>query len=513
MAANLTSGRQQTYDDGAGKRILQGLKPDIVMLQEFNFGDNSAQQLRSFVDSICGTQCDYARGNGNLPNGIVARYPIVASGGWADPGLANDNRANRDFTWARIDVPGPVDLWVVSIHLLTTSASDRRAEAQALVKLIAQHVPSTDYLLIGGDFNTNSRSEATLGILKSVVVTGGPWPTDGRGDGDTNAPRKTPYDWVVANPILAAHAIPTVIGSNTFAHGLVADTRVYTPIEELAPALARDSAAVNMQHMGVVRDFDLQVDLPPTSVRVDAPQGSEEFQIGSSQTVRWTARGITKVNVAYSIDGVNFSSIATDVDATLGAISWTIPAPATTQGLIRVSNTEGTVSDTSDGAFSTLLEVSLPKVILNEILANEAGGAVAEEFVELFNAGSASVNLSGWSIADTATVRHVFPSGTSLAAGASVVVFGNSSGIPPGLSNAIGASSGALGLGNSSDTVTLTNTAGVVIDAFSYTGSLSSVDGMSMNRSPDRLPSAPFVLHNQLSTSNASPGRAVDGAP
>jgi len=40
VAANTTSGTQQSYDPGHGIRIFQGLKPDVVMIQEFNYGDN-----------------------------------------------------------------------------------------------------------------------------------------------------------------------------------------------------------------------------------------------------------------------------------------------------------------------------------------------------------------------------------------------------------------------------------------------------------------------------------------
>jgi hypothetical protein len=35
----------------------------------------------------------------------------------------------------------------------------------------------------------------------------------------------------------------------------VLDSRVYTPLSEIAPVQADDSASTNMQHMGVVRDF------------------------------------------------------------------------------------------------------------------------------------------------------------------------------------------------------------------------------------------------------------------
>ena len=67
---------------------------------------------------------------------------------------------NRDFAWARIDMPGPKDLWVVSVHLLTSSSGVRNTEATNLVNFIKANVPAGDYLAIGGDFNTDSRTEA-----------------------------------------------------------------------------------------------------------------------------------------------------------------------------------------------------------------------------------------------------------------------------------------------------------------------------------------------------------------
>jgi len=506
MAGNLSSGNKQSYDPGEGARILRGLKPDVAMLQELNVGANAPADLRAFVDTICGTDCGYARGApAQIPNGIVSRYPILASGDWTDPMVGN-----RAFTWARIDVPGPADLWAVSVHLLTTSSTNRQLEAQALVGFITGAVPAGDYVVIAGDFNTSSRGEPALTTLSQVVVTAGPWPVDRLGDGDTNSTRSKPYDWVVVSPGLAAHATPTVVGSSSFPDGLVADTRVYAPLEELAPALATDSAAVNMQHMGVVRDFDLP-SAPPASVHVDAPNGGERFDVGSSQVVRWTASGVPTVDVDYAADGVTFARIASGVDATLGAIGWSVPAPATAAGVVRVSS--GTVSDVSDAPFTVAAVVVPAQVRLNEILANEPGSSTGSEFVELYNAGGSAADLSGWTLSDGAAARHVFAAGTTLAPGATVVVFASKSAIPAGLSNAVGSSTGALSLGNTGDSVTIADATGAVVDSFTYGAALASVDGVSMNRSPDRSVSGAFVLHTALSTLQSSPGRAAVGSP
>jgi len=51
----------------------------------------------------------------------------------------------------------------------------------------------------------------------------------------------------------APHALH--MPSHTFTNGLVVDTRVYTPTNDLLPAVATNSGAFQMQHMAVVRDF------------------------------------------------------------------------------------------------------------------------------------------------------------------------------------------------------------------------------------------------------------------
>ena len=151
-------------------------------------------------------------------------------------------------------MPGPNDLWVVSVHLLTTD-SKRPAQVDGLVNLLNTHIPVDDFLLLGGDFNTDTRTEATVASLSARLVTSGPYPADQNGVTFTNANRNKPYDWVLASRCLDQNHAATVVGSSLYPSGLVIDTRVYTPLTELAPAQVGDSSAVNMQHMGVVRDF------------------------------------------------------------------------------------------------------------------------------------------------------------------------------------------------------------------------------------------------------------------
>ncbi|MBX3226829.1 MAG: endonuclease/exonuclease/phosphatase family protein [Labilithrix sp.] len=267
VASNLTSGNRQSYDPGEGARILQALKPDVALMQEFNYGRNTTAELTTFVHDTFGAEYTWSRETGaaQIPNGVVSRYPIVAKGQWADP-----QTSTRSFAWARIDVPGDRDLWTISVHLLTSGASRRQAEANAIVARVRAEIPAGDYVVLGGDFNTGSRTEQCIRTFGSLFKTQGPYPVDTRGNGGTSASRGSPYDWVLASPALDALETPAVVGGVSFTHGMVFDSRNFDPLANVAPVRRSDSGAVNMQHMAVVRDFALPVPEEPPVV-VEAP--------------------------------------------------------------------------------------------------------------------------------------------------------------------------------------------------------------------------------------------------
>src|SRR4051812_29441684 len=85
VTGNLTSGNNQSYED-PGIHIFRGLAADVALVQEFNVGGSSTAELRAFVDQAFGTEYTFARAqtSAQIPNGIVSRYPIVASGEWID---------------------------------------------------------------------------------------------------------------------------------------------------------------------------------------------------------------------------------------------------------------------------------------------------------------------------------------------------------------------------------------------------------------------------------------------
>ena len=511
MAANTSSGNLQSYDPGHGIRIFQGTDPDIVMIQEFNYGDNSATAIRNFVNTAFGTSFSYYReGGAQIPNGVISRWPIIAAGEWDDTQVSN-----RDFAWARIDVPGPKDLWAVSVHLLTTSSSVRNTEASNLVNFIRANVPVGDYLVIGGDFNTSSRSEATFSTFSQVVTTAAPYPADRNGNTNTNASRGSPYDHVLVDSDLRQYQVATVIGGSTFSAGLVADTRVYSPISEISPALSADSGATNMQHMAIIKDFLIPGDTVAASVALSSPNGGESWAGGSSQSIRWTSSGVTNVKLEYTLNGTSWTVITSSTSASTSSYTWTVPSSATTAAKVRVSDaSNAAITDTSTSAFTiTGSGGGTGTVFINEVLINEPGSDVTREFVELINPAGTAVDLSGWTLSDSAGLRHTFASGTTVGAGKAITVFGGAAGIPAGTANAVAASTGTLSLSNSTETVTVRNSAGTTVATASFGSTLTGTDGVSANRSPDGSSSGTFVLHNTLNSSSpASPGERASGS-
>ncbi len=255
MAANISSGSPPAYGAADGVRIFQGLRADVVLIQELNVGHDTKAELDAFVATTFGASFSYYREQGQgvqIPNGIISRYPITDSGSWSDPQVGN-----RGFAYAKLAIPGPHPLWAISLHLLTSGGTERAAEADAVVAKIKATVPASDYVILGGDFNTSSRTEPCITTLSNIVVTAAPYPVDRTGNDNTSLARKKPHDWLLAGHGFASLAVPTVFGEHSFPSGLVFDSRVYSPLAEVAPIQARDSDSVNTQHMPVVRDFQL----------------------------------------------------------------------------------------------------------------------------------------------------------------------------------------------------------------------------------------------------------------
>ncbi len=246
MAANITSGNAQAYE-GPGIRQFQAMKPDIALVQEFNYKGGTREQL---VNEAFGSGYVFYSGAGSIPNAIVSRFPILESGEWESNVVHN-----RGWTWAVIDIPGPRDLLAVSLHLNTGKHNKEMNPLAA--KIAAKQAQGNYYVVMGGDFNTKSR-KLTVERFRNVVDTSGPYPADQKGNGNTNNKRSKPYDWLLVDADLRSFEVPVVVGTQQFTDGLVIDSRVHDPLSDIAPVRHGDSQAKNMQHMAVVREFKIK---------------------------------------------------------------------------------------------------------------------------------------------------------------------------------------------------------------------------------------------------------------
>ena len=90
------------------------------------------------------------------------------------------------------------------------------------------------------------------------------------------------------------------------------------------------------------------------TVTLTAPNGGETFTSGNSTNVTWTSTGsIANVALHYSTNaGAAWTSIVASTPND-GSYSWTVPATATTQGRVRVSDaSNSSVNDASNGNFT-----------------------------------------------------------------------------------------------------------------------------------------------------------------
>ena len=163
-------------------------------------------------------------------------------------------------------------------------------------------------------------------------------------------------------------------------------------------------------------------------------------------------------------------------------------------------------------------------LFISEVLADPPSGAVGDtnqdgqrdtyedEFIELYNAGSNSVSLSGWRLGDSISqdTHFRFPPGAFIAPGSYVVLFGG--GNPAGFTVPVYADDGRIGNGltNGGEDIRLTDDSGAEIAVVSH-------DDWPSDQSIVRNPSDgdTFVPHKTASPTKApfSPGRATETSP
>lgn len=133
--------------------------------------------------------------------------------------------------------------------------------------------------------------------------------------------------------------------------------------------------------------------IDPT-VSVDSANGGENWAVGSSQTIKWTAAdnvGVTSIDLLLSRTGPGgpFETIALGVPNT-GSFAWSVTGPATTNAFLKVVATDAetnSASDLSNAAFSIVDQTGVPgggeaitRFALTRIAPNPTNDATSIEF-------------------------------------------------------------------------------------------------------------------------------------
>lgn len=162
---------------------------------------------------------------------------------------------------------------------------------------------------------------------------------------------------------------------------------------------------------------------------------------------------------------------------TLAWIKTKSPTPTNSKGVtFEESSNEVTVSD------------SPYKILINEVLPNPKEKSDAGEFIELYNPGTESVDLSGWEIHDaSATGKYVFPSGQSIPALGYLVITDQEF---------------SLSLNNSNETLSLSDSQKRPVHRVGYE---KTKEGVSLNLVGTRLRGARKPTPGMANSENTDP--------
>jgi hypothetical protein len=218
------------------------------------------------------------------------------------------------------------------VHLHSSGGPSSRAIEAANLKALIESSPATNaFLVVAGDFNAGDRTESCVTTMKTFL-SDSPIPHDGTlsANPNSNAARLKPYDYVLPSFTFATNQIPSVLGPRSFPNGLVFDSRVYTNLADVGPVQAGDSAAVNMQHMAVIKDF--RVNFTVTNfVHVPRPL----LTMAATNVIRWEGLGQLTYTVQASSSLANWDAVGTAFSDTTN-FTFNIASSATNRQFFRV---------------------------------------------------------------------------------------------------------------------------------------------------------------------------------
>lgn len=278
----------------------------------------------------------------------------------------------------------------------------------------------------------------------------------------------------------------------------------------------------------------------PVGTYSPTPSSETTVTINSPINGSLLSSGTTSVDVIFTAANLNAGDqvdITITVDAGSPTTTTDVTSPFTISPTVdgesyevKVEIVNGTTVIDSDTITFDIDLILATDLVINEFLADPASDdpgttdvvegdangdgtrdGSQDEFIEIFNTGTVSIDLENYTISDGYGVRHTFQAGTILPPNSFITIFGG--GTPTGISGIVQVanegSNPTLGLNNSGDTITLKDANGVKRLVIIY-GSEGG-DNQSLAREPDFT--GDFVKHLSHTTNPVpfSPGAKNDG--
>ncbi len=168
--------------------------------------------------------------------------------------------------------------------------------------------------------------------------------------------------------------------------------------------------------------------------------------------------------------------------------------------------------------YNITYNISVADIVINEIMYNPLNESCGE-FVELYNKGNNSVNLTGWAISDsqsTDTLEGFNGDSAIIPPGGYAMITSNKSCVQIA-ENSTHLSTGDArignGLSNSGETITLRDDLRNLIDQMNYTGSTPCLDGHSLERVDPEENSSDSGNWFESPTEGGTPGSENDALP
>jgi Leucine-rich repeat (LRR) protein len=222
-----------------------------------------------------------------------------------------------------------------------------------------------------------------------------------------------------SNYTLAGTTVDKTVDNYTVT-GLNPGTTYYFVVETVT-----GSNALNQNT--IVSEYSTEVSagtLEELALTVITPNGSENWEGGTSQTITWDSSGsITTVMIEYSTDNGSSWNTVTGSTANSGSYNWTVPNTPSSDCLVKISDTGGPTSDTSNAVFTIAAQRSITVIAPNdgeswEIDSNQtitwtSTGNIVSVMIEYTTDGGSSWNTIASSTANSGSYSWDVPNDPS----------------------------------------------------------------------------------------------------